>query len=250
MEWIAHRGGAAHAPENTMGAFRLAWAEEHIDGIEIDIHYSADDQLVVFHDSTTARCGDRDLCIAESNFDQLSTIDIGSHFDASYASERIPPLRDVLLENPSNKRMLIEIKSDIHTADLLHRLFTELFPKAGAPSSQYLEFITFRHDVAIAVKKLLPAYRVHLLGGNNDEQEFIDDGHLEELIKVCQENQLDGLDLNHNCVGAQAIKMIRSAKLAAHCWTVNDVDSYKRTQKLDLDSFTSDHYAFPTMHFH
>src|SRR6185312_10638549 len=46
---IAHRGGAALYPENTLAAFRDAVARG-CDGAELDIHLSKDGEVVVFHD--------------------------------------------------------------------------------------------------------------------------------------------------------------------------------------------------------
>ncbi len=46
---IAHRGGAAIAPENTLAAFRRA-LELGVDGIEFDLQRNAAGELVVLHD--------------------------------------------------------------------------------------------------------------------------------------------------------------------------------------------------------
>ena len=46
---IAHRGGAALHPENTLAAFRDA-VERGCDGAELDVQLSRDGEVVVFHD--------------------------------------------------------------------------------------------------------------------------------------------------------------------------------------------------------
>ena len=51
---IAHRGASKQAPENTMSAFQRA-LELGADGIELDVHMSADGYLVVIHDETADR---------------------------------------------------------------------------------------------------------------------------------------------------------------------------------------------------
>src|SRR5215470_626637 len=50
----AHRGDSAHAPENTMLAFDLARAAG-ADGVELDVRFDGDDNVVVYHDSELAR---------------------------------------------------------------------------------------------------------------------------------------------------------------------------------------------------
>jgi glycerophosphoryl diester phosphodiesterase len=50
----AHRGDSAHAPENTMLAFDQARAAG-ADGIELDVRFDGDGNVVVFHDSVLDR---------------------------------------------------------------------------------------------------------------------------------------------------------------------------------------------------
>ena len=54
---IAHRGLSAHAPENTLVAFRMA-LERGADGIELDLQPSADGVPMVIHDATLERTTD------------------------------------------------------------------------------------------------------------------------------------------------------------------------------------------------
>src|SRR5262245_10871035 len=54
---IAHRGASAFAPENTMEAFRKA-ADLGCHLIELDVHFSKDNELIVIHDDDLNRCSD------------------------------------------------------------------------------------------------------------------------------------------------------------------------------------------------
>jgi glycerophosphoryl diester phosphodiesterase len=47
---IAHRGGAGLAPENTLVAFAGAFSLD-VDAVEMDVHLTADGEVVVYHDS-------------------------------------------------------------------------------------------------------------------------------------------------------------------------------------------------------
>ena len=51
---IAHRGAKGYAPENTISAFRKAF-ELNADGIEFDVHLTADNRVVIIHDHTLDR---------------------------------------------------------------------------------------------------------------------------------------------------------------------------------------------------
>ena len=57
---IAHRGASAHAPENTLVAFRHA-LELGAQEVELDVRLSSDGEIVVFHDD---RLDEKKTCLA------------------------------------------------------------------------------------------------------------------------------------------------------------------------------------------
>ena len=61
---LAHRGANRLAPENTVAAMARA-VELGADGVELDVHRSADGQLVVRHDAETPIGALGDLTLAE-----------------------------------------------------------------------------------------------------------------------------------------------------------------------------------------
>ncbi len=106
---IAHRGASGHAPENTMAAFRLA-VEMGADWIELDIHQTADEHLVVLHDFSLQRtAGDR-RPIQTLTLKQIKKFDVGLWWDKAYRNERVPTLDDVLTFARNRIRVQIELK--------------------------------------------------------------------------------------------------------------------------------------------
>lgn len=108
---FAHRGLSSEAPENSMAAFRLA-KQMGAPGVELDIHLTADGQLVVIHDHTTARVSPgTSLNVEASTMAQLREVDIGSWKDGRFKAER-PPLLSELFEELGNDLYFdVEIKS-------------------------------------------------------------------------------------------------------------------------------------------
>jgi glycerophosphoryl diester phosphodiesterase len=115
---IAHRGSAAHVPENTLEAFELA-CQQGADGIEFDVHLSSDNVPVVIHDPcldrTTSGCGR----VRSHSAKALRRLDAGSWFNQRYPSKarpqnvglRIPLLSEVLeWIRERNCRAFVEIK--------------------------------------------------------------------------------------------------------------------------------------------
>ena len=61
---LAHRGANRYAPENTLAAFARA-VELGADGVELDVHRTADGALVVRHDAGTPAGVLAELTLAE-----------------------------------------------------------------------------------------------------------------------------------------------------------------------------------------
>ena len=109
VQIIAHRGAARYAPENTMAAFERAIADG-ADWIELDALETADGQVVVVHDRDLKRVGGVPLTIADSTYEELRQVDIGSWFAPEFADQRIPLFADVLELCRGRTGIVIELK--------------------------------------------------------------------------------------------------------------------------------------------
>lgn len=115
---IAHRGGAALAPENTMVAFRQAVERWGTDMLEIDVHLTRDGEVVVCHDPTLDRCTDATGPVAGWTWAALEAVDAGYRFTPDGRTYpfrgqgvHIPRLVQVLRAFP-DLRLNIELKVD------------------------------------------------------------------------------------------------------------------------------------------
>lgn len=133
---IAHRGGAALAPENTLLAFESAISEYRADMLELDVHACRDGELVVAHDDTLERCTDGEGPLAALTYAELARLDAGHRFSPDGGQSfpfrgrgvRIPRLSDVLRALP-DARLNVELKAD---APGVAGAFAELVRGAGA----------------------------------------------------------------------------------------------------------------------
>ena len=94
-EVTAHRGSSRMAPENTMAAIEAAM-EEMADYSEIDVQTTADGIVVVCHDLNLKRVAGVDRRLGTMTYDQVSRLDVGSHFSPKFAGERIPTVEEVM----------------------------------------------------------------------------------------------------------------------------------------------------------
>jgi len=113
---IAHRGGSALRPENTVAAFDAA-VLLGVDGCECDVHLSADGEPVVIHDPTLDRTTDAAGPVAALTAAELARVDAGYRFGADRGfpcrgvSGGVPRLADLLTRH-ARLPWIVEIKGD------------------------------------------------------------------------------------------------------------------------------------------
>ncbi len=157
---IAHRGASAVAPANTLAAFEKA-AELGADGIEFDVHLSADGAPVVIHDFAVDATTDGSGRVAEMDLAQLKQLDAGSRFDPAFAGERIPTLEEVLQTFGDRLLLNVELKSTSPRDDGLERAVLALVEQYELGSRVLLS--SFNPFSLRRAKKLAPHVRVGLL---------------------------------------------------------------------------------------
>jgi glycerophosphoryl diester phosphodiesterase len=107
---FAHRGACLVAPENTLPAFQAA-VDLGADGVELDVQYSSDGQLVVMHNPSLDATTDGTGRVTSHTLEELRELDAGSYFAPEFAGTRIPTLDEVLDLLKGKLIVNIEIKA-------------------------------------------------------------------------------------------------------------------------------------------
>ena len=118
---IAHRGFHSKdktIPENSMQAFRLAVENNY--GIELDLQYSKDFKIVVFHDETLER-----ICGVPGRVDEY-TYDELQQFQLCGQNETIPLFSDVLEMVDGKVPFIIELKHCRNNSRLCEEVYRML----------------------------------------------------------------------------------------------------------------------------
>ncbi len=158
---IAHRGASAYAPENTAAAFRLAM-EMGVDGIELDVHLSSDGCPVVIHDERVDRTGSGTGWVKDLSLNTLKSLDFGSWFGPSFASETILTLEEVFLLLGDWQGLLnIELKSGPIFYEGLEQKVITLVKKYDRLDNVILS--SFNHYSLVAAKAVEPRIKIGLL---------------------------------------------------------------------------------------
>jgi len=114
---FAHRGGSVLGPENTIAAFDRGLAAG-ADGLELDVHVSADGRVVVCHDAMLDRTTDASGPVAARTAAELSRVDAGYWYRDAHGAypDRgqavgVPTLGAVLLRY-RDVPIIVEMKVD------------------------------------------------------------------------------------------------------------------------------------------
>jgi len=138
---IAHRGGAAVAPENTIAAFKRGIADG-ADWLELDVQVNADGVVVVEHDRDFMRVAGVNLEVWKATNADLADLDVGSFFDPAFSNQRVPTLREVLDLAKGRAGVFIELKYYGHDQNLEEKVVdlvetTRMVPNIVIMSLEY-----------------------------------------------------------------------------------------------------------------
>lgn len=108
---VAHRGASIECPENTLLAFRRAM-DHGVDALELDVHLTQDDVLVVMHDTTVDRTTNGTGRVRDHVLAEIRQLDAGQ-------GEKIPTLDEVFqLVKPASTWLCVEIKGEDQASEL------------------------------------------------------------------------------------------------------------------------------------
>lgn len=150
----AHRGlhdNSSDRPENSLAAFQAA--KEAGYGVELDVHFTADKQVVVFHDDTLTRMCGVDRRIDECTYAELQELRLLN------TNERIPLLRDVL-DILQDTIILCEIKpmrsyTDTSLCEETYKILTEYNAKFCIESFNPFSVRWFRKKAPHIIRGIL-----------------------------------------------------------------------------------------------
>lgn len=105
---IGHRGAPTIQPENTLSSFALALAQG-ADALETDLRFTADDQLVLFHDPTLDRMTDGQGPLVQYTLAELKKRNTRAP-GGQLTVDRIPTLAELIEATNATVPLLLELK--------------------------------------------------------------------------------------------------------------------------------------------
>ena len=250
--FVAHRGGAAQWPENSLSAFRGAIAAgARI--VELDVHLTADGEVAVIHDPTLDRTTSGRGPVARHTAADLRTVRLRGP-DGALTDDWVPTLPEVLaVTAPAGVAMLVEMKTPGPAVayerrgervlaipgaryDGLERRVLERLQEAGVAERAFI--LAFNPAVLAEVRAVAPKQPTALL---------VDRHHVEaagaapvETVRWACEAGANFLGLHHTLCEAAVVDAAHGAGLAIGVFTVNDESAMRRLAGWGVDVIISD----------
>ncbi len=242
--WLhAHRGASADAPENTLAAFRLGLAQG-ADGIELDLHATADGVAVVLHDDALERTTDGAGRVAQLPARTVLAANtrtrwIGDSPERASAAEpwaagdtRVPAFKDVLDWLPSGSGLVIDVKAVAVVSPMVDLLSTRRRSATGST-----RVISFLPPAIERTRDLAPWLETGLL---IDEAESLDVG----FARATAGRHASVVPWAPDLGSGQRLSAIVSAchanGLELGCYTVNDPARAVELREAGIDFLMSD----------
>jgi glycerophosphoryl diester phosphodiesterase len=203
------------APEHTIPAYEAA-ITAGADVLELDVHLSADDQLVVIHDARLERTTDGRGLVREHTAQQLKRLDAGRWFGRRYRGQRLQLLSEVLERFRDRVAFAVELKAG-----------SDVYPGIEE------RMVTLLQLYDVADRTLIASFDHHALRRCHEVDPDIRTGALVvgRLLApgaLAPPGVLTALCLHAELVTASVVTAAREAGLDCYVWIVNDATAAAR----------------------
>ncbi len=239
----AHRGDSAYHPENTLPAF-LSAAELGVDCIESDVHLTADEQCVLWHDSTVDRMSNGTGNISDYTLIELKQLDAAYSFTLPgqkgypYRGKgiTIPSLAETLEALPE-MRFNLDLKG---TSLRLAEKFVEVVEQFQA--HERILGASFHYRQLQRIRRLAPSL---VTSFSSPEARTLIGLHKVGLLKHIF--PFKGLTLqvpethgSVRIVTAELIKLLHEKGISVQVWTINAKPDMQRLLDMGVDGIVTD----------
>lgn len=233
MEIFAHRGDSGNYPENTILAFKKA-LEIGVDGIELDVHKSKDNQLVVIHDEDIKRTIKGKGLVKDYTLKELKNFNCR---DSKYYNNndcKICTLREVMeLIKNENITLNIEAKTDEIHYDLESDVL-DLIYEYGLKDKILIS--SFYHQTIKNFEKLDDRIKYGALYW--DKKGFDTD---KKIVEHAKNMGVYSINISTKLVTKDIVKMAHDNKLKVLVYTVNTRSLMQKMIDYNVDGVFTDY---------
>jgi glycerophosphoryl diester phosphodiesterase len=206
---IAHRGASKDACENTLRAFELA-IDAGAEMIELDVHKTSDNHIVIIHDRFTGRVSKVNIDIHHSTLEKVQQIPLRGAL-------HIPTLDEFLASFGGKVYFNIEIK------------------QYGLESEIYALIDKYKlRDQCVISSFLFRLPRLDIKARNEVLTASIGIGQI-KMVKRTLKLGLDGIHPEYFFVNRKLVSKAHANNLFVNAWTANNSKSWTKLIKCGVD---------------
>ena len=201
---------------------------QRADAIECDLQLTADNQIVICHDTTLERYGHSGVRIGEITLVDLQQLDMGSWFAAKFSQQRLLSLEEMLSGYGSIIRLCLEVKTDELTESQCDVLVKKLTDSVCSHQLQnQIVFLGFDSKTMQHIRNVAPWAWLAL---NTHEPHQIDESALHDRP------WLNGVDGNIKQLSKPVVEMLHRHELASLTFTCDSKDDVLKAWDLGVDA--------------
>lgn len=240
---FGHRGAAAVLPENTLPSFRRA-VQDGAGYLELDVHRTADDHVVVIHDATVDRTTDGTGPVRGCTLRELQRLDAGYRFRAADGTlpargqgMAVPTLREVV-DLCGDRRLNIEVKpSDPGVAPRV----VELLVSWGVADRVLVA--SARDDVMALLRPLCARHGIPTNFAAGEVAEFVGraaEGRLADYQPAGAALQVPPEWHGIAVITGAMVAAAHALGIEVHAWTINTSEEMEQLLGLGVDGIMTD----------
>ena len=221
---FAHRGFSGKYPENTMLAFEKA-VEIGVDGIELDVHLTKDNEIVIIHDEDIKRTCDGEGLVKDMTLEELRRFDASASFRGQYGFCGIPTLREYFeLVKDTPVVTNIELKTGVYEYPTIEKRVIDMVREFGL--SDRIIFSSFNHFTVKRCEEIAPEIKRGFLTGD----------WLYDFGKYTAERNVQCCHPWHVSLSEETVKEMHEAGCEINTWTVNEYEDIRKLSAWGVDS--------------
>ncbi len=244
MSVVAHRGGAALAPENTIAAFTVA-LEHDVDAVELDIHMSKDGSLMVIHDPLLLRLTGKPGAISDYTEQELEQFDVAATFKGGkhyFGFQKMPTLAEVIefiegnATRPIQYQIEIMVKEDGSRYEGIEQKLIDTLHKYAILDRSMA--ISFDFPTLVLLKGLEPNLQLGAL----ISKDYLSSKGItgpEKVAKNMQELNVDTVGIKSDYLSQALYDQLRAYDLGVGVWTVDDTINMRKFVNMGVDYITT-----------
>lgn len=226
---FAHRGASSLYPENTILAFKEA-INLGCDGIELDVHKSKDNVLVVIHDEDIKRTHKGKGLVKDYTAEELKGFQCRKKEFENNELCRIPTLEEViLLIVDSNIVLNIELKTDVIHYDKIEEEVINLVKKYGLKNRVLIS--SFNHKSLEICKSIDSEIQVGVLYSKK----------IKNVIEYAKSLKVNAIHPKLTLISKEIIDEAHNNGIKVNVYTVNKESLMKKLIDFNADGIFTDY---------